>query len=54
MTDRDDELRRNLGWTGPEETDFEPPADEPEPVPPPPRQVPPRPPADCAAPAPAP
>ena len=40
MTDRDDALRRDLGWTGPEETDFEPPADEPEPGPPPPRQVP--------------
>lgn len=33
MTDRDDELRRKLGWTGPEDTDFEPSAD-PEPTPP--------------------
>ena len=28
MTDRDDALRRELGWTGPEETDFEPPTAE--------------------------
>ena len=52
MTDRDDALRRKLGWTGPEETDFEPPADEPEPAPPPPRQVPPRPPVDYVPPTP--
>ena len=31
MTDRDDALRRELGWTGPEETDYEPPTAEPEP-----------------------
>ncbi|BBW99557.1 ATPase [Mycolicibacterium moriokaense] len=31
MTDRDDELRRRLGWTGPEATDHE--ADDPEPAP---------------------
>ena len=54
MTDRDDALRRDLGWTGPEETDFEPPADEPEPGPPPPRQVPPRPPVDYVPPPPPP
>jgi len=52
VTDRDDALRRDLGWTGPEETDFEPPADEPEPGPPPPRQVPPRPPVDYVPPPP--
>lgn len=45
MTDRDDALRRKLGWTGPEETDFEP--DEPEPEAPPARQsTPTRPPVD--------
>ena len=53
MTDRDDALRRNLGWTGPEETDYEPDAPEPEPQ----RQAPPatRPPVDYtpADPAPA-
>ncbi|MGZ5397471.1 MAG: nucleotide-binding protein [Mycobacterium sp.] len=43
MTDRDDELRRNLGWTGPEETDYEPSAAEPEP---PTRHAPARPPVD--------
>ena len=52
MTDRDDALRRDLGWTGPEETDFEPPADEPEPIPPPPRHVSPRPPVDYVPPPP--
>ena len=25
MTDRDDALRREFGWTGPEETDYVPP-----------------------------
>nr|WP_101950935.1 hypothetical protein [Mycobacterium sp. 3519A] len=30
MTDRDDALRRELGWTGPEETDYEPPKPKPE------------------------
>ena len=40
MTDRDDELRRKLGWTGPEESDFEPPNAEPEPPPPPSRRCP--------------
>ncbi|MET0453437.1 MAG: MinD/ParA family protein [Mycobacterium sp.] len=29
MSDRDDALRRELGWTGPEETDYEPPSAEP-------------------------
>ena len=52
MTDRDDALRSDLGWTGPEETDFEPPADEPEPGPPLPGQVPPRPPGDYVPPPP--
>jgi len=37
VTDRDDELRKNLGWTGPEEVDYEPSAAEPEPISPPPR-----------------
>ena len=46
MTDRDDELRRKLGWTGPEETDYEPSAAEPEPITPPTRHVPARPPVD--------
>ena len=31
MTDRDDALRRELGWTGPEETNHEPDSAEPEP-----------------------
>ncbi len=39
MTDRDDELRRRLGWTGPEDTDYEPSADDPEPAAPPMWQV---------------
>ena len=45
MSDRDDALRRDLGWTGPEETDYEPPVAEPKftPVAPP---VPSRPPVD--------
>ncbi|OBF38186.1 ATPase [Mycobacterium sp. ACS1612] len=30
MTDRDDALRRELGWTGPEESDYEPPKPKPE------------------------
>lgn len=51
MTDRDDELRRNLGWTGPEETDYEPSAAEPEPTSPPTRAVPPRPPVDYLPPS---
>ena len=52
MTDRDDELRRKLGWTGPEETDYEPAAAEPEPPTPPKRPVPSRPPVDYIAPDP--
>jgi len=53
VTDRDDALRKKLGWTGPEETDYEPDADEPEPAPPPQRPVPSRPPVDFVAPEPA-
>jgi MinD-like ATPase involved in chromosome partitioning or flagellar assembly len=29
VSDRDDALRRDLGWTGPEETDYEPPVEKP-------------------------
>ncbi len=29
MSERDDFLRRQLGWTGPEESDYEPPVVEP-------------------------
>lgn len=54
MTDRDDALRRELGWTGPEETDFEPPVPKPEPPAPPKPPVPSRPPVDFVAPDPAP
>ena len=50
MTDRDDELRRKLGWTGPEETDFEP-SDDPEPTPPTRQAAPPRPPVDYIPPS---
>jgi len=50
VTDRDDELRRKLGWTGPEETDFEPSAD-PEPTPPTRQAAVPRPPVDYLPPA---
>lgn len=49
MTDRDDALRRDLGWTASEEPEFEPPAPDPEPAPPPGPPgppVPPRPPVD--------
>lgn len=49
MTDRDDALRRKLGWTGPEDSDFEP-APEPEPAPPPRPPVAPRPPVDFPGP----
>jgi MinD-like ATPase involved in chromosome partitioning or flagellar assembly len=48
VTDRDDALRRELGWTGPEETDYEPPKAKPEPPPQPP--VPSRPPVDYVPP----
>jgi len=51
VTDRDDELRKKLGWTGPEETDYEPSAAEPEPTSPPTRAVPPRPPVDYIPPS---
>jgi MinD-like ATPase involved in chromosome partitioning or flagellar assembly len=54
VTDRDDALRRELGWTGPEETDFEPPAQRPEPPAPPKPAVPSRPPVDFVAPEPPP
>ena len=50
MTDRDDALRRELGWTGPKETDYEPPTPKPEPAPPPKPPVPSRPPVDFVAP----
>ena len=54
MTDRDDALRKELGWTGPEETDFEPPVPRPEPAAPAKPPVPSRPPVDFVAPDPAP
>ena len=50
MTDRDDALRRELGWTGPEETDFEPPTLKPEPPTPPNPPVRSRPPIDFVPP----
>ena len=50
MTDRDDALRRELGWTGPEETDYEPPASRSEPAAPARPPVPPRPPVDYSPP----
>ena len=50
MTDRDDALRKELGWTGPEETAYEPPTPKPEPAPPPKPPVPSRPPVDFVAP----
>lgn len=50
MTDRDDELRRKLGWTGPEDTDFEP-SDDPEPTPPTRQAAAPRPPVDYIPPS---
>ncbi|MGV0871387.1 MinD/ParA family ATP-binding protein [Mycolicibacterium sp. XJ879] len=46
MTDRDDALRRDLGWTGSDESDMESAAVEPEPTPPNPPVPPPHPPAD--------
>ncbi|HKP42844.1 MinD/ParA family protein [Mycobacterium sp.] len=46
MTDRDDALRRELGWTGPEESDFEPDTGPAEPPPPAAAPVPRRPPVD--------
>jgi MinD-like ATPase involved in chromosome partitioning or flagellar assembly len=50
VTDRDDALRRELGWTGPEETDYEPPKPKPEPPTPPKAPVPSRPPVDFVPP----
>ena len=50
MTDRDDALRRELGWTGPEETDYEPPKPKPDPPPAPKPPVPSRPPVDYVPP----
>jgi hypothetical protein len=50
VTDRDDALRKELGWTGPEETYYEPPTPKPEPAPPPKPPVPSRPPVDFVAP----
>jgi MinD-like ATPase involved in chromosome partitioning or flagellar assembly len=52
VTDRDDVLRKELGWTGPEETNYEPDAAEPEPAAPPRPPVPSRPPVDFVAPDP--
>jgi len=52
VSDRDDALRRELGWTGPEETDFEPPTPKPDPAPPAKPAVPSRPPVDFVAPEP--
>jgi MinD-like ATPase involved in chromosome partitioning or flagellar assembly len=46
VTDRDDALRRELGWTGPEETDYEPPAPRPEPAAPAKPPLPSRPPVE--------
>ncbi|MCT7661243.1 MinD/ParA family ATP-binding protein [Mycobacterium deserti] len=44
MTDRDDALRKKLGWSGPEESDLDPTGDDPEqPTPPPPFREPERP-----------
>jgi MinD-like ATPase involved in chromosome partitioning or flagellar assembly len=51
VTDRDDALRRELGWTGPEESDYEPPSAKREPTPPKP-PVPSRPPVDFVPPEP--
>lgn len=50
MTDRDDALRRDLGWTGPEESDFEPDTEPPTPPRPAAPPVPRRPPVDFVAP----
>jgi MinD-like ATPase involved in chromosome partitioning or flagellar assembly len=54
VTDRDDALRRELGWTGPEETAFEPQVPRPEPAAPTEPPAPSRPPVDFVAPDPAP
>jgi MinD-like ATPase involved in chromosome partitioning or flagellar assembly len=50
VTDRDDALRKELGWTGPEKSDFEPDSVEPEPAASPKPPVPSRPPVDFVAP----
>jgi MinD-like ATPase involved in chromosome partitioning or flagellar assembly len=50
VTDRDDALRRELGWTGPEESDYEPPKPKPDPTPAPQPPVPSRPPVDYVPP----
>jgi MinD-like ATPase involved in chromosome partitioning or flagellar assembly len=50
VTDRDDALRRELGWTGPEETDYEPPKPKPDPPPAPKPPTPSRPPVDYVPP----
>jgi MinD-like ATPase involved in chromosome partitioning or flagellar assembly len=52
VTDRDNDLRKELGWTGPEETHYEPDSAKPEPPPPPKPPVPSRPPVDFVAPDP--
>lgn len=46
MSNRDDALRKDLGWTGPEESNFEPVPEHTPPVTPPKVTVPPRPPVD--------
>jgi MinD-like ATPase involved in chromosome partitioning or flagellar assembly len=50
VTDRYDALRRELGWTGPEETDYEPPMARPEPAAPAKPPVPSRPPVEFVPP----
>ena len=50
MSDRDDALRKELGWTGPEETNYEPPSAEPTTTPSA-TPVPTRPPVDYPLPA---
>lgn len=49
MSDRDDALRRQLGWTGPEESNYEPASGDPSPTPAPP-PLPTRPPVDFVPP----
>jgi len=50
VTDRDDALRRELGWTGPEDSDYEPPTAKPEPAVGPKPPAPSRPPVDFVPP----
>jgi len=52
VTDRDDALRKELGWTGPEESDYEPPKPKPDPAPAPKPPMPSRPPVDYVPPEP--